>query len=164
VPEFNKDAIVQAARDAAANVEGPLSRSQFETLTGISQYHIYKAFPEGEWSEVKRLAGLERHPKDNEPLSDDQLLAEYYRIASEVRKIPTWSLFASKATFSPDTIRKRFGGLQGVLRRYVEWLEQNDPGSPIIPLLNARSKHEIPTPPSISNVPETSRPFAWAKT
>jgi hypothetical protein len=40
-------------------------------VTGSSQYHIYQEYPEGGWSEGKRLAGLEPHPQDEETLSDE---------------------------------------------------------------------------------------------
>jgi hypothetical protein len=120
-------------------------------------------FPEGGWFEVKRLAGLERHPKDNKPLSDNDLLTEYHRIATHLGDVPTWPVFASRASFSPETIRKRFGGLHGVLRRYAKRLEHNDPKSPLVEILAARSKHEIPPPPRLAIPTKSSGSFAWAK-
>src|ERR1035438_4403095 len=75
--EVTREAVIDAAKRAAAEAAGPISRADFERLTGISQYHVYRLFPEGGWSEVKTVAGLERHPKDNEPLSDDELLCEF---------------------------------------------------------------------------------------
>lgn len=86
--EPSREAIVEAAKRAAASAPGPLSRADFERLTGISQYHIYRCFPEGGWSEVKALAGLERHPKDNLQLADDDLLAEFHRVATELADVP----------------------------------------------------------------------------
>lgn len=147
--EIDQSAIIEAAIQAASQVNGPLSRSDFERLTGISDYHIYKAFPAGGWSEVKRLAQLERHSKDNKSLSNSDLLSEYHRVASELEDIPTWVEFASKARISADVIRRRFGGLQGTLVRYREWLQSNDPNSPLLQKLDAKSKHEIAPPPVV---------------
>ncbi|MDP9349566.1 MAG: hypothetical protein M3P24_10580, partial [Gemmatimonadota bacterium] len=76
--EITRSTIIEAAQRAAAQRGGPLSRSDFERLSGIGQHHVYRLFPEGGWSEVKRLAGLERHPKDNEPLTEHELLAEFH--------------------------------------------------------------------------------------
>ncbi len=73
---------IEAAKRAAAGAPGPISRADFERLTGIGQYHIYRWFPEGGWSEVKKLAGLERHPKDNQALTDDELLRSESSTAS----------------------------------------------------------------------------------
>ena len=145
--EYTKDSIVAAAKEAARKAGPALSRGDFERLTGISQYYIYRAFPEGGWLEVKRLAGLERHPKNNVSFSNDELLAEFHRVAESLGKVPSWSLFAAHASVSADVGRRRFGGLQGTLVRYRSWLEENCPDSPVLAELQARSRHEIPVPP-----------------
>ena len=121
---ITREAIIEAAKAAAAKAGAPISRADFERISGISQYHIYRDFPDGGWSEVKKLAGLERHPKDNEALSDDQVMREFNRVASELGRIPTWAQFAARATISADVIRRRFGGLQGTLKHYRAWLEE----------------------------------------
>jgi len=109
--DITREAIIDAAKRAEAEAGGAISRADFERVTGISQYQIYRLFPEGGWSEVKRLGKLQRHPKDNEPLSDDELLAEFHRVAPGRKQIPTWAVFAACATVSADVVRRRFGGL-----------------------------------------------------
>ena len=161
MPDLTRDAIVEAARKAADQSSGPLSRPDFERITGISQYHIYRLFPEGGWSAVKALAGLERHPKDNDSLADDDLLAEFHRVASASGRVPTWAQFGAAARVSPDVVRRRFGGLQGTLIRYRDWLEAHDPSAPILADLQAQSKHEVPPPPPV--ITSTSPAPAWAK-
>ena len=162
MPEITRETIIEAAKRVAAEVGGPISRSDFGRVSGISLGAVYRLFPEGSWSEVKRLAGLERHPKDNESLEDDDILTEYHRVASDLGRIPTWAMFASKASISDDTVRKRFGGLQGTLKRYREWLEQHFPDSSILQELHLKSKHELPTPPAFG---QTTLPkqVAWSK-
>jgi hypothetical protein len=160
--ELTREQIVEAAKRAAEQAGGPLSRNEFERLTGISQYHVYRAFPEGGWSEVKRLAGLERHPQHQETVSDDELLREFHRVACELGRIPTWAVFAARASVSRETVSKRFGGLQGTLARYRGWLEENEPGSPLLGELHAQSKHEIPAPPSPPAPGTQARP-TWSK-
>jgi hypothetical protein len=159
--ELTRDAIVKAAKRAAAKVDHPLSRAEFERLTGISQYHIYRAFPDGGWTEVKTLANLARHPKNNVPLSDDDLLAEFHRVAEQLGAVPTWAMFTAKAQVSADVVRRRFGGLQGTLVRYRSWLEARQPDSPLLTELQARSRHEIPVPPAPAV--EGQVPPQWAK-
>ena len=145
--EITREAIIEAAKAATAKAGAPISRADFERISGISQYYIYRAFPDGGWSEVKKLAGLERHPKDNEVLSDDQVMREFNRVASELGRIPTWAQFGARATISADVIRRRFGGLQGTLKHYRAWLEENEPGSSLLTELKVQSRHEIPPPP-----------------
>ncbi len=143
----SRDRVVEAARGAAAAAGRPISRGDFERATGISQYHIYRLFPDGGWSEVKRLAGIDRHPKANEPLSDDRLLGAFHDVVRERGEIPTWALFASRSRVSADVLRKRFGGLQGTLIRYRDWLLLNDPSSQLLDALQARTHNESPPPP-----------------
>jgi len=154
------EAIITAAKNAAAKTGGILSRADFIRLTGISEHHIYATFPTGGWSEVKRLAGLQRHPHHREPVSDDDLLREFHRVVTSVG-IPTWAVFSSQANVSADVVRRRFGGLQGTLKRYRTWLESHEPQSPLLSALRASSDHEIPPPPA----PMTSagRPVNWPK-
>lgn len=158
--EITRETIIDAAKRAETEAGAPISRPDFERLTGISQYHIYRLFPEGGWSEVKRLGELQRHPKDNEQLSDDELLAEFHRVAGGLEQIPTWTVFAHRATISADVVRRRFGGLQGTLKRYRTWLEEREPSSPLLEQLQSKSKHELPAPPLIATAP---RQQAWAK-
>jgi hypothetical protein len=114
---LTREAIIEAAKRVAADCGGVLSRADFERLTSISQHQLYKAFPDGGWSEVLQLAGIQRHPLHNEPVSDEELLAEFHRVASELGQIPTWQQFGARASVSYDVVKKRFGGMQGTLGR-----------------------------------------------
>lgn len=144
----SREDIVEAARRAADGAGRPISRSDFERLTGISQYHIYRAFPDGGWSQVKRLAGLDRHPKANDAMSDEHLLEAFDSVVRERGEIPTWHQFAASATVSADVVRRRFGGLQGTLIRYRDWLLLHQPDSPYLQALQAPTSRESPPPPA----------------
>ena len=160
--DITRETVVRSAKEAAEQVGRPISRADFERLTGISQYHIYRLFPEGGWTEVRRLAGLKRHPKDNEPLSDDEILEEFHRVASSLGKIPTWPLFSAQAEISADVVRRRFGGLQGTLQRYESWLREVDPTSPLLADLRDKSKHEILPTSSATDEPSDTI-MVWEK-
>jgi len=161
VDKPTRESIIEAAKEAATRSNGPLSKREFTRLTGISDRQIYYLFPQGGWTEIKELAGLAPHPKVTDPLSDEQLLAEFHRVVSELSAIPSWHAFASMATVGPDTLQRRFHGRQGTLQRYKAWLEQNHPDAPMLQLLPIKSKHEIVTPAVLSR--ETSQPTQWAK-
>lgn len=159
---LTKDVIVEAARQAAQTLGATfLSRSDFERQTGISQHQLYRTFPEGGWTEVSRLAGLEPHPQRKQTMSDGDLLAEFHRVASLLGDVPSGTLFASRATISDDVLRKRFGGWQGTLKRYRTWLEDNDPDSALLSLPWTRSKHAVPLPPSPPLSVGGAHPTQW---
>ena len=145
--ELTRKELIKAAKSAADKVGPDLSRADFLRETGISEHQIYRLLPEGRWTELKRVAGLERNPQHRVALEDNEILKEFHRVASECNAIPTWAVFAHKAEISSDVVRKRFGGLQGTLKAYREWLEKNEPDSPLLEHLHTKSRHEIPTPP-----------------
>lgn len=157
--DITRETIIEAAKAAAVQNGGSVSRSEFTRMSGIGSHHVYRLFPDGGWNEVQTLAGVQRHRLDNDPLSDDDLIAEFHRVAMELGTIPTWAKFNSRARISDDTVRKRFGGLQGTLARYRDWLEARDPGSPMLAELQAKSKHEIAQPP----VPVQQVRTGWSK-
>jgi hypothetical protein len=160
---LTREAIIEAAQRLAAECDGVLSRVDFERRTGVSQHQLYKAFPDGGWTEVLQLAGIQRHPLHKEPLSDEELLTEFHRVASELGRIPTGKQFGARANLSYDVVKKRFGGMQGTLRRYRAWLENRDPSSPMLAHVQAKSKHEILTAPSVDGQIITPARVSWPK-
>ncbi|MGD9719760.1 MAG: homing endonuclease associated repeat-containing protein [Pirellulales bacterium] len=159
--EHTRESIVQAAKAAALRADGPLSLSEFRRASGISEYFIYRLFPDGGWSEIRQLAQIERHPKDKDSLSDEALLAELHRVATEFGKIPSWHKFAALSQVSPGTLKKRFSGRAGSLKAYREWLERNAPDSPILASFGETAVRESHRPPSTT--PESARPSNWTK-
>jgi hypothetical protein len=160
---LTRAAIIEAAKRAATECGGVLSRADFERLTGISQHQLYKAFPDGGWTEVLQLAGIHRHPLHNEPLSDEELLTEFHRVASELGRIPTGQQFGARANLSYDVVKKRFGGMQGTLHRYRAWLEERDPTSPMLAHVQAKSRHELIAVPTIDGQVISATRVAWSK-
>lgn len=161
--ELTREALIEAAKTAAKKVGTDLSRAEFLRETGVSEHQINRLFPEGRWSELKRLAGLDRNPKHHVPIEDEDILEEFHRVASELGQIPTWTVFAHKARISADVVRRRFGGLQGTLSAYRGWLERANPQSPLLQQLHARSRHEIPTPPVVLGRVEGAASPEWSK-
>jgi Homing endonuclease associated repeat len=160
--KITRETIIEAARAAAKDFEGNLSKADFMRLTRIGEHHIWRLFPGGGWTKIRELAGIGRHPNDHDVLNDDQLLAEYLRVAKEAGRIPTWSIFESRANFSCSAVTRRFGGLQGTLKRLRDYLEAHEPESELLVELQAKFKHEIPTPPAASPAHTLSK-TVWAK-
>ncbi len=144
--QYTRDEIIKTAKQIAAKVDNVLSRSDFMRRSGISGWNITRVFPEGGWSEVKRLAGLERHPKYYVRRSDDDLLQKFHKVASEAGQIPTWAVFSARANVSESTMPNRFGGSQAALNRYQKWLEKHEPTSPLRVQLREKLRHKATTP------------------
>lgn len=161
--DLTREALIEAVKAAAEKAGADLSRADFFRETGISEHQITRLFPEGRWSELKRVAGLERNPKHNEQLDDETILREFHRVASELGQIPTWAVFSHRARISADVVRRRFGGLQGTLVAYRNWLEREQPASPLLEQLHTKSRHEIPTPPVVPEASDAPESPTWDK-
>ena len=49
--EFTEADLIQAVQRASKRQERPVSRSDFERISGISQHQVYRLFPDGGWSD-----------------------------------------------------------------------------------------------------------------
>lgn len=123
--------LIAAARDANAKIAGPLSRLDFERISGISQHHLYRLFPDGGWTELRNLAGIPKHPRAHNRLTDDKLLAEIHKVVSELGRFPTWPQFDHRTQISSAVVRKRFGSREQTEKRYRYWLLQREPGASV---------------------------------
>lgn len=130
-----------------------------------SEAEVREWLQETGWRPVETtpLAGLDRHPKDKVNLTDEALIEEFHRVASLLGKIPTWAVFAHHATVSADVVRRRFGGLQGTLSRYRDWLEAHHANSPFLEQLQTKSRHEIPVPPTAVETLSQQPTSSWEK-
>jgi hypothetical protein len=138
--------IVEAARKTQAGLDHSISLKEFIRISGIGQHEINRAFPEGRWTEVKRAAGLAAHPQFFPKYSDDELLDAFHSVAESVGRIPTWALVDAKGAVSHDVLARRFGGMEGTLRRYRSWLLERHPESRYLKLMS-EAPHETPIPP-----------------
>ena len=160
--ELTREHIIEKAKEIAEKLGTDILRvPDFVRESGIPKHQIYSLFPEGGWSTVLSEAGLSTGGSGY-TLEDDDLLNEFHRVVTEVGKIPTWTLFNSRGRISGDTIRKRFGGTQGTLKKYRSWLEENLPDSPILQLISTKSRHEIPAPPE-DNVKRSGVTQSWER-
>lgn len=143
-----RDSIIEKAREIAERLgKREMTCAEFLRESEFTRHQVYTAFPEGGWTTVLQAANLDVRPQDS-PLSDNDLLEEFHRVVSAIGKIPTWRVFQDKAQISADTIRRRFGGIQGTRKKYHQWLETTQPESPILTQLAMKSKHEVPPPPN----------------
>src|SRR5260370_33748765 len=64
MPEISREDMIEAAKRAAKESSIPLTCMEFIRRTGISKWQINRLFPEGRWTELRTVAGIDRHPMD----------------------------------------------------------------------------------------------------
>ena len=141
--KVTRESIIEAAKTAAAQQQGPLTSADFSRLAGIGPFHLYRCFPKGGWSKVVELAGIARHPLRKDSLTDEEMLTEFHRAVLAKESLPTWPQFAVHARVSSRAVRRRFGGMKGTLKKYRSWLELHEPSSPFLQLLEEKAKEEV---------------------
>ena len=158
--KVTQEEIIEAVRRAAETTGAPMSCTDFARISGIRKDQVYQAFPDGGWSEVRRIVGLGRHPNDHHysEVSDDDLLTEFHRVATALGQLPNWKEFVRNAKVSKDVARKRLGGLRGALDRYRDWLNEHEPDSPFLQQLQVKV-----APTANGQVTIDEQPAVWAK-
>ncbi len=159
--KLSRDAIIAEVKQIATRLGvDTLRRKDFTRESKIKLDHVYKFFPDGGWREVLETAGL-RVAFQNEATPDDELMEEFHRVVKEMGGLPTGIQLDSQASFSFSVYKKRYGGIQGTLRRYRAWLEEHHPDAPEQQLVQAKSKHEIITP--VTHISMSGQRKQWAK-
>src|ERR1041384_2480746 len=121
-------AMIDAARDFAAQSGGVISAREFAQRSGISRDVIYRVF-DGGWTELRDAAGISPHPSDPRPYTDEELLKAFHEVISRLRRIPTRNQFNRESQISWSALNVRFGGQTGIASRYREWLITTFPDS-----------------------------------
>ncbi|HUG93173.1 MAG TPA: hypothetical protein VML55_20195, partial [Planctomycetaceae bacterium] len=128
--------LLAAARKARKQHPGPMKLDEFERLTGFKSFHVTHQFAGG-WTELRQRAGIPLHPRELSRWSDDELLAEFHRIAVELSCLPRWADIDRLARISAAPFHNRFRRKAELARRYRAWLETHDPASPLLAQLDA---------------------------
>ena len=71
-----KEELINAAKRADKKTDGPLSQNDFIRITGFREFQIKNQFPEGGWSELKRLAKIESQPTSSKTLSGKKAITK----------------------------------------------------------------------------------------
>ena len=78
-----KEELINAAKRADKKTDGPLSQNDFIRITGFREWQIENLFPEGGWSELKRLAKIESQPVGPKKLSGNKAIRKKKTIAKK---------------------------------------------------------------------------------
>ncbi len=119
---WTKKQMVRVAKKALEELGWPLTCYGFLAYAGIRSPTLYRVYPRG-FHDLLDDAGIEP-AKPGLPVkwSDDQLLADYGRIAEELGRYPTVVELDQMAEASQATYRLRIGRKGQIIKRYEEWV------------------------------------------
>lgn len=118
-----------AELQALANEHGPdVTLYTFRRETGITPYYVYDRW--GNWTNLRRAAGLPVRPHPGPVYSDDDLLCEYHHATVQLDDFPTQTEFNRLSDRCWNTLETRFGKQPDVQQKYRDWLTTHDPDHP----------------------------------
>jgi hypothetical protein len=127
--DMDKEIITQEIRRIAAELgSGSLSRSQFKSKSGISEWQIYKYFDS--WNEAVTAAGL--NPIDVSRIDDEELFREMKNVFVRFGGVCTRMKFDKLCKYSADVYKKRFGKWNNILLKFRAWLEESKETFPFL--------------------------------
>jgi len=122
-----RESLLEELRGLAARRGPNVTVFTFRQETGIAPYYIYDRW--GNWTNLRRAAGLPVRSHPGPVYSDDELLEEYHRAAVNVDDYPTHAEFNRLSDRSFQTLETRFGNTGDVHHRYREWVAAHCPGA-----------------------------------
>ncbi len=96
-----KEELINAAKRADKKTDGPLSQNDFIRITGFREWQIENLFPEGGWSELKRLAKIDSQPKGPKKSSGKKTVRKMKAVAKKI------SAAKEKTTAKEDIINQK---------------------------------------------------------
>jgi len=134
--DLKNQIIIEIQRVAKELGRETISRTEFEKLSGISQHQIYKIF--NGWTEAVSEAGLTPHTKQVKK-SHVELFQNIYTVCVMLDKIPTTMEFERNSGNAIKTYRKNFGSWKNSLSSFKLWLQENNPDSKFIDMINDKA-------------------------
>lgn len=116
-----REQLVEALRELVRERGDVVTIHQFAHWTGLGQKPIYRNFPDG-WKEFRRAAGLPEKRARKPHFPDFDLLVDYHNVCVTLRKLATLKDYDKHGRFCSATLIQRFGGKQGIKKRYREFL------------------------------------------
>ncbi len=92
------------------------SPQEFTRLTGIKHARLLLHFPN--MRSAVRAAGTEIRPRDF-PISENALLTDWAEVVRKLKRPPTWGEYIEEGTYHPPALKKHFGGLPRVAKRFL---------------------------------------------
>lgn len=157
----DRDGILNAIRNCAASLNHSPTRREFQQMTGLSEYHVTRHFPEG-FREAVCAAGLQPNYQ-NIRYDDATLLQDWGELVRKIRQIPTRNRYKHEGRYSASVFDNHFGPWSGIPSRFREFANGKPEWSDVLPLLPvdvSRGQQTGKMPPSgeqhlVSHLPGT---------
>lgn len=105
-----------------------ITRSQFKSKSGISEWQIYKYFDT--WNEAVEAAGLT--PTDVSRVDDMKLFREMKEVFMKFGGVCTRMKFNKLSRYSDNIYKRRFGRWNDILLAFKAWLEESGENFPYL--------------------------------
>jgi len=126
---MDKDTIIKEIQRIAGESEtGTVSRSQFKSKSGISEWQIYKYYPT--WNDAVKAAGLT--PTDVSRIDDTELFREMKDVFVKFGGVCTRMKFDKMCKYSADVYKKHFGKWNDILLAFNTWLKESGEDFPFL--------------------------------
>ncbi|ODA28488.1 hypothetical protein [Planctopirus hydrillae] len=118
--------ILKSLRELVERLGPEISLQRFTRETGISTTKVFAHWQS--WSHLKRYAGLKPRAPMPKIYTDEELLREMNRVCCEINHYPTCSEFDRLARVKWQTLERRFGLKDEVIKAYRKWLHPHQAG------------------------------------
>jgi len=138
---MDRETIVTEIKGIAGEIgTGTVSRSQFKSESGISEWQIYKYFDT--WNEAVEAAELT--PTDVSRIDDTKPLREMKEVFVKFGGVCTRMKFDKLCRYSTDVYKKSFGKWNDILLVFKAWLEESGDNFPYLNQLPSRTNlHKV---------------------
>ena len=144
----DKQLILESLAAIARGAGRPPSRSEFVSLSGISEHSVSQFFPR--WTAALRAAGLQPYTL-NSRLDDRELLEDWGYAVRRNRKIPTRRVYRHLGKFDTRTFERRFGPWSQLSQVFRNFAKSKPEWADVLALLPAPapkpSQKRVPTSP-----------------
>jgi hypothetical protein len=155
----DKQRILDSLAAIARGAGRPPSRSEFFSLSGISEHSVLQFFPS--WNAALRAAGLQPYTL-NLRLEDRELLEDWGHAVRRNHKIPTRRAYRHLGKFDTRTFERRFGPWSQLPQVFRNFAKSKPEWADVLALLPAPapkpSPKRAPNPPPNSPVAQALLP------
>jgi hypothetical protein len=155
-PQPDKELILDSLAAIARGADRPPSRSEFLSLSGISEHAVLQFFPS--WSAALRAAGLQPYTL-NLRLEDRELLEDWGCAVRRNHKIPTRRAYRHLGKFDTRTFERRFGPWSQLPQVFRNFAKSKPEWADVLALLPAPAPKPSPKRPVAQACPEPRRAF-----
>jgi hypothetical protein len=138
-----KHRILASLAAVARSLRRTPSRSEFISLSGISEYYISLFFPT--WNHAVKGARLRQRPP-NLPIESAELLRDWGEVVRRGRTLPSRRVYRREGKYDLRTIERRFARWSAIPRVFGNFAEGKPEWADVVALLPSASPMQIRAP------------------